>query len=72
MERITVVGWRPGLDKIALNRLLRDECGYSLGDAKKVVDKILENQEIDLAVQDSASILHRLEELGVACKSRQD
>ena len=48
MNAITLIGWKTGFDKIGLNKMLRDQFGYSLGDAKAAVDAVLQNHEINL------------------------
>lgn len=50
MSSIVVTGWNPGFDKIGMNKLLREQLGYSLGDAKRAVDDILENKPILLTI----------------------
>lgn len=50
MSSIVVIGWKPGFDKIGMNKLLRDQLGYSLGDAKYIVDAIIENKATELVV----------------------
>jgi hypothetical protein len=56
MKTITLNGWKVGFDKVGLNRLLRDQFGFSLGDAKSAVDTIVENKEIKLSVSDEGLI----------------
>lgn len=55
MNTITLTGWETGFDKIGLNKLLRDQFGYSLRDAKAAVDALLENQVIKLSIAQSKS-----------------
>lgn len=48
--KICINGWNPGFDKITMNRFLREEFGYSLKEAKKSVDDILDGKELVLDV----------------------
>jgi len=50
MSSIVVTGWKLGFDKVGMNKLLREQLGYSLGDAKRAVDDILENKPILLTI----------------------
>lgn len=50
MSCVVVKGWSPGFDKIRMNKLLREQLGYSLGDAKSAVDEILRNRPIHLTI----------------------
>jgi hypothetical protein len=50
MSNLLLIGWKPSFNKIGMNKLLRQQFSYSLGDAKKIVDTILEHQEIMLTV----------------------
>ncbi|NHZ43317.1 hypothetical protein [Massilia aquatica] len=67
MGKIVLEGWNPGLNKVALNHFLRGRFGQSLGAAKRVVDDLLENQLIELAVPDAEmnDIKLALEAIGV-------
>ncbi|NHZ94919.1 hypothetical protein [Massilia sp. CCM 8734] len=67
MGKIVLEGWNPGFNKIALNYLLRAQFGYSLASAKRLVDDILQNQRIELALPDAemTDIKLALEAIGV-------
>lgn len=41
MVKVTISGWRDGLDKVQLNHLLRHHTGCGLADAKRAVDELL-------------------------------
>ena len=51
MREIILTGWNPGLNKVALSKLLRDQAGMSLGDAKSAVDSILEEQPVNIRIE---------------------
>ena len=44
--RVIVTGWSPGLRKISLSDLLREDAGYSLKSAKSAVDQLLDNESV--------------------------
>lgn len=50
MAHVQFHSWQPPLDKIALNRLLRERAGLSLGEAKRVVDQVVEGQPVTVRV----------------------
>ncbi len=51
---VRIVGWKEGLQKITLNRLLREYSKeFSLSSAKKAVDDILENKSVEFELNDS-------------------
>lgn len=45
-------GWEVGFNKVGLTKLLQEDFGYSLGQAKNVVDAILGNQPREIDVSD--------------------
>ena len=66
-----------GLEKLALTKseqpkLLREQLGYSLADAKRVVDEIMDNHEVRLLVASGsvADFTCRLRELGAVVKAK--
>ena len=46
MIRVTIDGWRPGLNKVQLNRLLRQHAAYGLSEAKHAVDRLLAGEAV--------------------------
>lgn len=67
MSELVLQGWKIGFAKISLTKLLRDEFGYSLSEAKAITDAILENKEIRLPYhgQQSEDLVAKLREIGV-------
>jgi len=67
MKRLVLQGWKIGFAKVSLTKLLRDELGYSLSEAKGITDAILENKEIRLPCQDqqAETTVAKLREIGV-------
>jgi hypothetical protein len=41
MTRVTITGWREGLNKVQLNHLLRQHAGHGLAEAERAVDGVL-------------------------------
>lgn len=65
--RVKIVGWRAGLQKISLNRLLREYSStFSLASAKQAVDDILDNKivEFDLSDQRAREFAEKATEIG--------
>jgi hypothetical protein len=67
MSELVLQGWKIGFAKVSLTKLLRDEFGYSLSEAKAITDAILENKEIRLPChgQQSEDVVAKLREIGV-------
>lgn len=51
MKKITFIGWKPGFNKVDMTKLLRNSADVSLGDAKKIVDSILEGKHVSIQVE---------------------
>ncbi len=67
MKEIILTGWKPGLNKVALSKLLRDDAGLSLGKAKQAVDALLNDESVVIAIESdecAESILEEAIELG--------
>lgn len=54
MITVRFSGWKEGLRKVALNRVLQRYLDISLAPAKAYVDRILAQQEVVLAVESRA------------------
>lgn len=67
MSELILRSWKIGFEKVSLTKLLRDEFGYSLADAKAITDAILENKEVRLPHpnQEGEKIVAKLREIGV-------
>jgi hypothetical protein len=67
---IELVGWRPGLKKISLTRLLQRDCGFSLRIAKAAVDSLLEGQRVKVTLLPSVApelFLEQASKVGAEC-----
>jgi ribosomal protein L7/L12 len=67
MPRVVITGWKTGFSKVECTKTLQSACGFSLTDAKRVTDAILEGQTriIDLQSEPEArTLVDRLEKLG--------
>jgi hypothetical protein len=68
MTMVRLQGWNPGLNKIQLNHVLREESGAGLADAKALVDRLLEGHEVRVVVADRDAadrLIRRAKEVGV-------
>lgn len=71
MPQILFTGWNEGLQKIALDKLLRDCVPMRLAEAKRVVDRLLEGEEMLVAVDseaDAREIIIGARNAGAICK----
>jgi hypothetical protein len=50
MKKVVLYEWQPGFNKVALNKLLRNKAGYSLSNAKKAVDNLLDGKTIEVEI----------------------
>ncbi len=55
MSRVIITGWEEGLKKISLSRLLQDEAGLTISQAKHAVDEVLEGRRVELTFSSSAA-----------------
>jgi len=58
MTRVTITGWREGLNKVQLNHLLRQHAGYGLGAAKRAVDELLAGESLTIESPCEALAVH--------------
>jgi hypothetical protein len=52
MTRVELTGWRPGLNKVKLNQLLRQFGGLGLADSKANVDRLLAGERVSVECAD--------------------
>jgi len=72
MPHILFTGWNEGLQKVALDKLLRDRVPMRLSDAKRVVDRLLDGEEVLVAVASEATareIITGARNAGAICKA---
>ncbi|MEJ5996015.1 hypothetical protein WG904_16425 [Pedobacter sp. Du54] len=63
MAKIIFYGWEVGMRKIPFIHLLQDKAGLSLGEAKKMKDRLVDNDEtVELFVEDDLLAKEILEE----------
>lgn len=71
MSRVIIRGWRPGMNKVELNRLLRDRAEMSLKESKASVDLILEGKEVSIDIPDretAKALAEAMDGLGAICR----
>jgi hypothetical protein len=51
MKKVVLYEWQPGFNKVALNKLLRNQAGYSLASAKQAVDSLLDGKAIEIEIE---------------------
>ena len=57
MPKLNIVGWRPGLQKISMNDVLRVHFPLGLKDAKGCVDAVLAGQSVSFTFDDSSKAM---------------
>ena len=50
MRKIRFIGWTPGMNKIKFIRLLNEDVGFTLQEAKIIKDNIVDGQVIEISV----------------------
>ena len=70
MKKIIISGWRPGLDKIGLTKIIRKYTGIGLAEGKTYTDKILDGEIVvfDLIETNITDFLKELSDVGVVAK----
>jgi hypothetical protein len=64
---LRITGWRTGLKKIQMTKLLRTYVPSSLAEAKSVTDRVLSGEAVTLTLRDNATareLAHELELIG--------
>ena len=70
MQTIEVVGWNVGFQKVEFTLLLRKQLSYSLTEAKRCTDAVLDHHVIQVNVPESdlLSMLRSMQALGAQCR----
>jgi hypothetical protein len=71
MAKVTLKGWRPGLEKITLTKMLQENGHLSLTSAKECVDRLLAGEEVTLDLptsHEAAQLGEAITALGVDCE----
>lgn len=67
MAEIHITGWRPGLQKVSMTRLIREQAEVSLKTAKEHTDSVLEKKTVILSIPDekqAQKLAYELEQIG--------
>ena len=66
MTKVTLTGWNVGFKKVQFNQFLRARWGLGLAEAKTVVDRVLNDERVELELQQFSCIdRQKMIELGV-------
>jgi len=55
MSTVTLSGWQPGdpaLNKVELTKLIRSSNGLGLAEAKELVDRLVDGEDIEIVLND--------------------
>ena len=52
MSTVLISGWKTGFQKVAFTRLMKSELGLSLTPAKRITDRIMDGEMVELEVPD--------------------
>lgn len=71
MTTLRITGWRVGLQKISLTKLLQDQAGLGLAAAKQAVDDVLDGRPANVTLPasvDARSVVESVRALGADCE----
>lgn len=63
MHRVKIIGWRTGLLKVSMTKIIKARFGYGLSQAKHCTDSILGGEEITLECLDEINAREAAQEL---------
>ena len=75
MPTVKMVGWKEGLQKIALTNLIKSDAGIGLKEAKKCTDDLVEGKTVYLKGLSAEAATHFLNEaslIGAVCEIIDD
>jgi hypothetical protein len=75
MTTIRLTGWRVGLRKVSLTKLLQEKARLPLVRAKHLVDEILEGRPVTVDLpecENPRDVSNAIRELGASCEVRDD
>jgi ribosomal protein L7/L12 len=67
MSKVIIIGWRKGLQKIPMTKLVQKYTSLGLSEAKSVTDRVLNGEVIVLTVngdEEAASLVEQLKAIG--------
>jgi ribosomal protein L7/L12 len=67
MKTLIITGWRLGLDKIALTKVIRAYTGLGLAEGKNCTDQVLENKTVtftELDIETAKQFLRDIQNVG--------
>ena len=73
-KAIWLVGWKPGFRKIGATRALQQVAGFSLSQAKEIVDRVLGGEKVRVGLLDNISLeptIADLKEIGFEVRLRE-
>jgi hypothetical protein len=71
MASVVLTGWKPGLNKVSLTKLIQSRAGASLGVAKGYTDRLLDGETVGLelrAVAEARAFAQEAEALGATAE----
>lgn len=71
MAKVILESWRVGLKKIPLTKLQHEMLGKSLKESKSNVDRLLDNEEVIIEIDDldlAQNFMEEAEKIGANCK----
>ncbi len=69
MTTVLLSGWDAGFNKVGFTRLMQHALGYSLTEAKRVTDTIMDGEPVTVNVPEATvdQIIVSMSELGARC-----
>jgi len=57
-------GWQVGFNKVEFTKLMKEEVGLSLSDAKRITDRLLAGETVIVEVHNQMKVANQARELG--------
>ena len=74
MVQLILKGWKTGLKKVSLTKLLKERTRLTLAPAKDCVDQLLEGETVYIEIasaSEARQLAEEISELGVICEVRE-
>ncbi|HEY1376729.1 MAG TPA: hypothetical protein VGF55_08035 [Gemmataceae bacterium] len=62
MTTVRFTTWRPGLNKVALDKLIRERGGLPLGEAHELVNRLLDGEQPEIQIASQADAQRLVQE----------
>nr|WP_299213973.1 hypothetical protein [uncultured Allomuricauda sp.] len=74
MKKILIESFNPKFNRLDFIKFIFENTHYGLKDSKRVLDKVIDNEEVDFIIEDNLvkDFIEKLSLLGVFCKTEDN